>query len=316
MFAEYPPNVAINIGAPKANAKDKGKGKQREDVELDGLLPISQRETPNPSGSPITDPGPWHPEMRNVRPSPSGRQIPGLALDTVEMNNAGGTTHNHISGQLELDHHRLGQDRGQQGHGRADELVRIDMRQMVMLKNLGHELLGPVNGPNEGLPQYEVPRSWLQELENLTIINSDTDPGPSNSRPYPRPRPLKKTLAPVEMAPIIDPALVCQAQVPTEHQENVPADMDGLIDLRSGSDPVLTSNDAAKTDLIKHVQAPIEQVPPNLAEMIGIESGSGPGDASGINTATVLGKRSIVVRSPPRQAQAQKPQRRKSHHRR
>jgi hypothetical protein len=41
--------------------------------------------------------------------------------------------------------------------------VRIDMGQMMMLKNMGHQVMGPVNGPNEGLPQYEVPRLWLQE---------------------------------------------------------------------------------------------------------------------------------------------------------
>jgi hypothetical protein len=31
-----------------------------------------------------------------------------------------------------------------------------------MLQGLGHEARGPINGPNEGLPLYEVPKSWLQ----------------------------------------------------------------------------------------------------------------------------------------------------------
>jgi hypothetical protein len=79
------------------------------------------------------------------------------------------------------------------------------------------------------------------------------------------------------MAPVIDPALVNQAQVPTtstteQHQEDVTPDLTDMIDLQSGSGPVSTSI---------------------------------------INAASVLGKRSTVVCSPPRKTQDRSKQRRK-----
>jgi len=45
-----------------------------------------------------------------------------------------------------------------------DGLVRIDMGQMLQLKDMGYEVMGPVNGPNEGYPEYEVPRAMLEVL--------------------------------------------------------------------------------------------------------------------------------------------------------
>ena len=89
-----------------------------------------------------------------------------------------------------------------------DEWVRIDMRQMVMLQNMGHNSRGPINGPNEGLPQYEVPRSWLQ------LLSSGPAPTPSQlptgDRAYPRPRPIPPPPSELEHTPnssVLDPAL-------------------------------------------------------------------------------------------------------------
>ena len=225
MFADY-----ANMVAPKT--KNKGKGKQRE-VQLDGLLPISQNETPNPSGSPITDPSPEDADIRGMRPSP------------------------------------------------LDELVRIDMGRMMKLKNMGHQIMGPVNGPNEGLPQYEVPRHWLQELETEPLNNSEAASGPIVIRPYPRPRPITKKSATQNMPPVIDPSLIDQAQNPIElsneqHQEDLTPDVTDIVNLPSGS-------------------------------------GTGPGPVfdSNIIAATVLGKRSTVIHSPPSKTQARNSQRRK-----
>ena len=38
-------------------------------------------------------------------------------------------------------------------------LVRINMEEMVQLKEKGYTVRGPVNGPNEGLPEFEYRRS-------------------------------------------------------------------------------------------------------------------------------------------------------------
>ena len=45
-----------------------------------------------------------------------------------------------------------------------NQLVRIDMRQILKLRELGYEVLGPVNGLNKGYPEYEVPKMWLDVL--------------------------------------------------------------------------------------------------------------------------------------------------------
>jgi hypothetical protein len=38
------------------------------------------------------------------------------------------------------------------------------MQQMVSLMAMGYQVSGPVNGPNEGLPKFEVPEEWLNSL--------------------------------------------------------------------------------------------------------------------------------------------------------
>jgi hypothetical protein len=49
-----------------------------------------------------------------------------------------------------------------------NDWVRIDMRQMLQLKEMGHDAIGPVNGPNEGYPEYEVSRMVFKKLTHLT----------------------------------------------------------------------------------------------------------------------------------------------------
>ena len=66
-----------------------------------------------------------------------------------------------------------------EGRNGDDIMVRIDMGQMKMLKVRGINVLGPVNGPNEGFPQYEVRKSALQFL-----LPDDDNPG-SSSLPRP-----------------------------------------------------------------------------------------------------------------------------------
>lgn len=64
--------------------------------------------------------------------------------------------------------------------------VRITMQQMVELREKGYKVSGPVNGPNEGLPEYLVPEEWLNSL-------SSEQPSEVGSRPYPQPRPIPPT---------------------------------------------------------------------------------------------------------------------------
>jgi hypothetical protein len=167
-----------------------------------------------------------------------------------------------------------------QGPSNADELVRVDMGQMELLKRMGHQVMGPINGPNEGQPEYEVPLAWVQQLERETWLREDPAPGPSMPRPYPRPRPMQKVPARRDTMPSIDPALMYQPHTPTEQQQET-----------------VTPNHTVSTEVQDNV------TPTGMLE---VHSGSGSGQDS-----TVLGKRSTVVRSPPRPTEAHKTQRRK-----
>jgi hypothetical protein len=80
-------------------------------------------------------------------------------------------------------------------------LVRIDMGQMLQLKDMGYEAVGPVNGPNEGYPEYEVPQAMFLALQ---------------SRSQKEPTPIQTQLAWVESEPapiVIDPELLSQAEL-------------------------------------------------------------------------------------------------------
>jgi hypothetical protein len=51
-------------------------------------------------------------------------------------------------------------------------LIRIDMAQMLVLKEMGCEVFGPVNGPNEGYPEYEVPQAVFEMLKSQGQLES------------------------------------------------------------------------------------------------------------------------------------------------
>jgi hypothetical protein len=84
-------------------------------------------------------------------------------------------------------------------------LVRINMRQMVQLKERGYIVSGPVNGPNEGLPEFEVLEDWLNSLS----AERPSMPIEVRSRPHSQPRPI---IHPTDNQ--IDPLLRPQQQEP------------------------------------------------------------------------------------------------------
>ena len=44
-------------------------------------------------------------------------------------------------------------------------MVLVDMGNMQRLNNMRYKPFGPVNGPNEGLPEYLVPKKWMEVLQ-------------------------------------------------------------------------------------------------------------------------------------------------------
>jgi hypothetical protein len=105
-------------------------------------------------------------------------------------------------------------------------LVRINMRQMVQLKERGYIVLGPVNGPNEGLPEFEVLEDWLNSLsaERPSMLIE------VRSGPHSQPQPI---IHPTDNQ--IDPLLWPQQQepdattAPAKAAATLPNRADGLI---------------------------------------------------------------------------------------
>ena len=111
--------------------KKKGKGKQREDP-LQGLYQIDENPTLDENAAE---------DQQNVNQSTVGPSNHSLNMPDPQT--------------LLLPHH---------------DLVRIDMGQMSQLKDMGYKVLGPVNGPNEGLPKYEVPKAWVEDLLSQRLL--------------------------------------------------------------------------------------------------------------------------------------------------
>jgi hypothetical protein len=79
--------------------------------------------------------------------------------------------------------------------------IRIDMGTMMKLKEMGCDnVVGPVNGPNDGLPEYEAPKVWIERL-NTMKSSANTE-----SANRPRPRPIPRPTVPSNIQ--IDPALI------------------------------------------------------------------------------------------------------------
>ena len=101
-------------------------------------------------------------------------------------------------------------------------MVRVNLDQASWLIQMGYQLHGPVNGPNEGSPEYEVLRALFDKLNSQATASVYPTLTPSGSRPYPRPRPIyKASQLPVTNAipeDCIDPLLLPQVQ-PSESIE-------------------------------------------------------------------------------------------------
>ena len=89
-----------------------------------------------------------------------------------------------------------------------DHLVRINMGQMLQLREMGYEVLGPVNGPNEGFPEYEVPKAMVDILTNRQLHRS--------------PSLTHTSMGPVIDTNAIDPALLAEPE-PNEAETIVPS---------------------------------------------------------------------------------------------
>ena len=95
--------------------------------------------------------------------------------------------------------------------------VRIDMAQMLQLKDMGYEALGPVNGPNEELPEYEVPKAWVEDLISHEQLRHALKP---NEQGYDAESPLVEPSRSGLHPDNIDPALQGANQIVRQPDDN------------------------------------------------------------------------------------------------
>jgi hypothetical protein len=164
LFSIYPDPSDPGPSNSNKKSRKKDKGKQREDA-LDGLFRIDESVEPPTANhfEPVTEP----------------------------------QTNPLLRGQSNEHHQRPSEPQTSP----ENDLIRIDMGQMLQLKDMGYEAVGPVNGPNEGYPEYEVPKAMYQVLQSRL----ETTPTPNQTQ---------VVLVESEPAPnVIDPALLGQAEL-------------------------------------------------------------------------------------------------------
>jgi hypothetical protein len=119
-----------------------------------------------------------------------------------------------------------------------NDFVRIDMEQMLQLKGMGYEPVGPVNGPNEGYPEYVVPKELLHVLQS----RSQFTPTPSQDQ-------VAMTIEPEPALDCIDPLLGRAEQDgqtnDTSHTSVLPPDVGSTV--RSTTPPNADADSAHNT---------------------------------------------------------------------
>jgi hypothetical protein len=127
LFANYPDTSNTGGNQTEPTRRKKQKGKQRQDV-LQGLLRIDESvEPPTPTTHHADQ---QHPSVAG----PSNSHVP----YSVEPQTSAAS--------------------------HQDAMVRIDMGQMLLMKDMGYEASGPVNGPNDGYPEYEVSKAVFDKF--------------------------------------------------------------------------------------------------------------------------------------------------------
>jgi hypothetical protein len=180
--------------ADKNRRQKKDKGKQREDV-LEGLLRIDNSLEP--------------PTANLVESLSQPKKTPNVGEPSKQRN------------QKAFDPQTSGLN--------ENDLVRIDMEQMLQLKNMGYEAVGPINGPNDGYPEYEVTTAIFQVLQSRVQTSPTRNEADLQMR-YIEPEPAPNVIDPALLGQAeqhhqnedINPALVSQAEQPQQYNDTSP----------------------------------------------------------------------------------------------
>jgi hypothetical protein len=278
-FAEYPVAAAPTMAEKRPAQRKNNKGKQNALSQLDRILPSSSRHSPD-SAAPEAGPNP--------NPSPE----PGPSTSCARPATAR-PSHPPI---LEPD------------------VVRVNLGQVNRLREMGYQVHGPVNGPNEGLPEYLVPHSWLDILNKevtmqpLTLVPIPIPiPMSSTARPYPRPRPIQKTRGQQNLNQVptmaIDPLLTQErSNHPNEPEPARPSSPGLTLTLPPSIDNSSGHNSEPLQDAPVALSAQDGPAHPPVATFLSAnQSQTPPPDPAPTPTPTgsnTLGKRAVADRSP------------------
>ena len=95
----------------------------------------------------------------------------------------------------------------------SSDLISVSMSQMLRLKTMEcSDIFSPINGPNEGLPKYQVPLYWLRCLGGAADQNRITRYSMLHHNSDTQPISINKVSTSL-YEPVIDPSLVTNTQI-------------------------------------------------------------------------------------------------------
>lgn len=182
-------------------------------------------------------------------------------------------------------------------------LVGIDMGEMLKLKEMGYEVFGPFNGPNEGPPQYQVPRTWMDRLKerDSQIGRSTVSEQPAkNPTPPPHPRP-EPSIDPILLHDLNTNSVSGRSAIPITRPYPRPRPIKKPVQETAPASPITERQTRSKK--IRQDACQQAEVHDDAEEES--ESGQRP------SPKKVLGKRKPEIRSPVKIRQARSTQKRK-----
>lgn len=162
------------------------------------------------------------------------------------------------------------------------------MGQMLQLREMSHEVLGPVNGPNEGYPEYQVPRAVFEMLKAIRQ--------PNDTQNSDRATIAEQNETDLAASPI-DPALLGEVQPSGQHTDD------------SSNINSLTVGDHNPADSLAHNNQLVVDTCETLTATTSTRPITPPDDDTGVETLKAVhqrmptkrvGKRPQANLSPPK----------------
>ena len=154
------------------------------------------------------------------------------------------------------------------GSAMSSDLISVSMSQMLRLKTMGcSDIFGPINGPNEGLPKYQVPLHWLRCLGDAADQNPEPDRIAGYSMLHHNSDTQPTSVNEVSTSlyePVIDPSLVTNTQIENSDVGTIYAAAPEVEPAAAQTRPYPRPRPTAKAKTIipiPHAESVVEQCP-------------------------------------------------------